>query len=114
MIKYPLYFYKTASNKEVVTDYILSFEKPVQNKIRTVLRILEEYGLMLLRTKWMKKIHHSPNLYELRISASKEIRLFLIGYSNQTFLIVHILVKKTQKIPQHELNLALKRAKEFI
>ncbi len=112
--KYQLNFYKTSSGRDIIAEFILSCEINDRNKIRTAIRIFEEYGLSLLRTKWLKKIYHNPDVYELRITGGKQIRLLFIPYNSQVFLIVHAFVKKTQEIPDKELKIALKRAKEFI
>ena len=113
-IKYQLNFYKTSSGKDIITDFILNCENNHKNKIRTGIKIFEDYGLELLRTKWLKKIYHTPDIYELRITGGKQIRFLFIQYNPQVFLIIHAFVKKTQKTPVKELKIALKRAKEFI
>lgn len=112
--KYQLNFYKTSSGKDIITDFIINCENNLKNKIRTSIKIFEDYGLKLLRTKWLKKIYRSPDIYELRITGRKQIRFLFIQYNSQVFLIIHAFVKKTQKIPDKELKVALKRAKEFI
>ncbi|MFA6017387.1 MAG: type II toxin-antitoxin system RelE/ParE family toxin [Patescibacteria group bacterium] len=113
-VKYQLIFYKTSSGKDIITDYILNCENNLKNKIRTGIKIFEDYGLELLKTKWLKKIYHNPSIYELRITGGKQIRFLFIQYNQQVFLIIHVFVKKTQKIPIKELKIALKRTKEFI
>lgn len=113
-LKYKLYFYKTSSGKEVITDFIDNLEDNLKRKIKTGVDILEEYGLILLRTKWLKKINKFPDIYELRITGKKQIRLLFIQYRELVFLCVHIFFKKTEKTPMKELKLAIKRAKEFI
>lgn len=112
--KYQLIFYRTSSGKDVIANFILDCENNLKNKIRTGIKIFENYGLELLRTKWLKKIYHNPDIYELRITGRKQIRFLFIQYSPQVFLIIHAFVKKTQKTPSKELKTALKRAKEFI
>jgi len=112
--KYQFIFYKTSSEKNIITDFIVNCENNLKNKIRTGIKIFEDYGLELLRTKWLKKIYHNPDIYELRITGGKQIRFLFIQYNSQVFLIIHAFVKKTQKIPDKELKIALKRAKEFI
>jgi len=111
---YQLNFYKTSSGRDIIAEFILNCEINDRNKIRIGIRIFEEYGLKSLRTKWLKKIYHTPDIYELRITGGKQIRFLFIQYNPQVFLIIHAFVKKTQKIPDKELKVALKRAKEFI
>lgn len=111
---YQIYLYKTSSGRRIIADFIKSLEEVDRDRIRTGIRILKEHGLTLLKTKWMKKIYHSPDIYELRITGRNEVRLLLIRYKISFFLIIHAFVKKTQKIPKQELTLAIKRTKEFV
>lgn len=113
--KYQLIFYRTSSGRDVIADFILNnCENNLKNKIRTGINIFEDYGLELLRTKWLKKIHRNPDIYELRITGGKQVRLLFIQYNLRVFIIIHAFVKKTQKTPSKELKIVLKRAKEFI
>ena len=43
--KYQLIFYKTSSGKDIIADFILNYENNLKNKIRTGIKILEDYGL---------------------------------------------------------------------
>lgn len=110
---YQICFYKTFSGRQIITDFIDSFSNKIVDKIRSDIRLLKQYGLSLLSTSKIKKITGSPNLYELRIKTSVQIRLFFVFVSPNIFLIVHGFVKKTNKIPAKEINLALGRIKEF-
>lgn len=113
-LKYQLNFYKSSSGNEIISNFILNCENDLKNKIRTGIKIFEDYGLELLRTKWLKKIYHNPGIYELRITGGKQIRLLFIQYNPQIFIVIHVFIKKTQKTPNKELKIAIKRAKEFI
>ncbi len=110
---YKIYFYKTSSGKEIIADFINSFSNKIADKIRSDIRLLKQYGLFLLSTSKIKRIIGSPNLYELRIKTSVQIRLLFIFVTPNIFLIVHGFVKKTNKTPSKEINLALGRIKEF-
>ncbi|MDP3982910.1 MAG: type II toxin-antitoxin system RelE/ParE family toxin [bacterium] len=76
--------------------------------------MLEKHGLRLLAVNTVKKIHSSPSLYELRITGSTQVRLLLMQYDKQTFLILHGFVKKSNKLPEKHYKLALRRTKEYI
>ena len=69
--------------------------------------LFEEYGPFLPR-KYFKKL--VKNIWELRPG---DIRLFLTIKENKAF-VVHAIKKKTQKIRQKDLNLAIRRIKEEI
>jgi len=108
-----IFFYKTTREKELITDFIDSFPNKIVDKIRSEIRLLEEYGLSLLSTSKIKKISGSLGLYELRIKASVQIRLFFVFVKPNIFLIVHGFIKKTNKTPKKEIKTAISRLKEF-
>lgn len=113
LLSYKIYFYKTSSGKEIVTNFIDSFSNRIVLKIKSDIRLLQEYGLSLLSTSKIKKISGSSNLYELRIKTNVQIRLFFAFVSPNTFLIVHGFIKKTNKTPLNEIKTAVNRIKEF-
>lgn len=113
MKKYSLLFYKTSSGREVIDEFITGQDSKTQLKIRNGIRLLRDYGLDLLHTKWIKKIHRNPDLFEFRIKSRKEIRL-IFGNIKNVFVILNIFIKKKQKLPKEELKIALTRIKEFI
>ncbi len=108
---YKIIFYKNASNKEVISEFIDSFSNKIVIKIQSDIRLLKEYGLSLLTTSKVKKIY--KNLFELRIKTFVQIRLLFVSINPDIFLIVHGFVKKTNKTPTKEINLAINRIKEF-
>ncbi len=111
--KYKIIFYKSSSGREIVTDFIDSFSNKIVYKIKSDIKLLEEYGLSLLATSKVKKIIGTVNLYELRIKSSVQIRLFFAYISPNIFLIINCFVKKTNKTPQKEIEVAVNRLKEF-
>lgn len=110
---YRVIFFKTSSGREVVMDFIDSFSNAVADKVRFDIRLLKEYGLSLLSTSKVKKMFGFPNLYELRIKASVQIRLFFVYIPADMFIILHGFVKKTNKTPKKELDIANYRRREF-
>ncbi|PIP15303.1 hypothetical protein COW98_01310 [Candidatus Roizmanbacteria bacterium CG22_combo_CG10-13_8_21_14_all_35_9] len=108
---YKIILYKNASGKEGIEDFIDSFSNKIVDKIRSNIKLLKEYNLSLLATSKIKKIN--KNLYELRIKTSVQIRLLFVFVTPNIFLIVHGFVKKTNKTQAKEIDLALRRIKEF-
>lgn len=114
ILMFKLYFYQTSSKREVVTDFILSFTELEITKIHNDLAQLSQFGLQLIATPLLKKIYQNPALYELRIKTIREIRLIFYFCKPNTFVILHGFVKKTNKLPKKELDITIKRAREFI
>lgn len=106
--------YQTSTKRKIILEFIHSFSDLVITKIHNDLDFLEKYGLKLLRTPLVKKIHRQPSLYELRIKTKAEIRLLFYFSKPRTFIILHGFVKKTNKLPIKDLKIALKRVREFM
>jgi phage-related protein len=72
-----------------------------------------QYGLLNVPRDWIKPL--DGKLWELRVSGKDGIaRAVYIILEGQRIVIVRIFVKKTQKTPHRELELARKRAEEFL
>jgi len=79
-----------------------------QVKIRNSLRLLQEFGpnLSMPHVRQIK-----GKLWELRPGG---IRLFYFAYINQQFVILHGYRKQSQKAPEREIEIALRRMKIFL
>jgi len=109
-----IYFYKTSSGREVVTKFIDKLDDITKACVRNEIRLLKNHGLELLKNRTVKKISKNPDIFELRVVGKKQIRLLFTIYDKNTYLMVHIFVKKTQKTPVKEVKVARKRVGEFI
>jgi len=87
--------------------FIKSLQKPIIAKVLRTIDLLEEFG-QKLGPPHTKKI--SANLFELRIPGKQEVRIFYYFHKSQIFLL-HGFVKKSQKIPQREIKIALQKLK---
>ena len=73
--------------------------------------VIEENGLSNLPRDWMKPL--GDRLWELRITGRDGIaRAIYVTATGRRVVIVRIFIKKSQKTPQRELELARRRAKE--
>lgn len=87
--------------------FIKGLQKPTIAKVLRTIDLLEKFG-QKLGPPHTKKI--SANLFELRISGKQEVRIFYSFYKSQIFLL-HGFIKKSQKIPQKEIKIALQKLK---
>lgn len=110
---YRIVFYRSSVGREIIADFIDSFDDKTIDKIRTDIRLLKEFGLSLLVSSKVKKIHPRHSLYELRIKSAVQIRLLFIHVKPDIFAVVSSFVKKTRKTPPKEIETAIKRIKEF-
>jgi len=80
-------------------------------RLARITEAIESAGLLHLPRGWVKPL--GGKLWELRITGKDGIaRAIYVTASGQQVVIVRIFVKKTQKTPQRELELARQRARE--
>lgn len=75
-------------------------------------------GLMRTKGTWnigMPYVRHMSGtpLYEIRLKDSSGIaRVLFVSLEEDHLLVLHVFIKKTEKTPRHEIELALQRLKE--
>lgn len=100
-------FYTDHRGKCPPIEFIDSLPVVDQAKIRNDLRLLEEFGPKL-GMPHAKKIH--GRLWELRPGG---VRIFYFTYISNQFVVLHGYRKQSQKAPAREIEIALRRMKEF-
>lgn len=102
--------YETSSGVKPVDEFIQKQQPTTIAKIIHHNILLRQYGNKL-------GMPHAKNLgsglYELRIRGKDEIRIFYCFKQKIVFLL-HAFKKQTQKTPQKELKIALKRIEELL
>ncbi len=105
---FSLEFYTLPNGKKPVEDFIMGLEPKMQVKALDSLAILEEYG-HTLREPYSKAIKGSDGLFELRIRFASDItRIFYFFYTGGTIIATNGFVKKGNKTPTAEIELAMK------
>ncbi len=95
-------------------DFVKSLEEETRKEIGTLLLLIQQgETLGEPQSKPMKSIHQ--NAFELRISDRKgAFRVIYVLNMGDKILIPHAFTKKTQKTPQRELDLSIKRLRKLI
>jgi phage-related protein len=76
-------------------------------------RLIEDFGLDRVREPHVKHVHGS--LWEMRLKGRDGIsRALYVTAVGRRVVVVRVFMKKTQKTPNREIQLALKRAKELL
>lgn len=101
-------FYKDRRGKCPPLEFIEGLPMNEQAKIRNSLRLLQEFGTNL-GMPHAKKIQ--GKLWELRPGG---IRLFYFAYIEQQFVILHGFRKQSQKTPDREIEISVRRMNELI
>ena len=115
-MKYELELFEKVDGKTPVLEFILSLDPKQQAKIYREIDLLEKFGNELHyphidSIKGKKYI----GLWELRIEfASNIFRIFYFLPQNNKAVLLHGIVKKKQRTPQKELDIALERMKEYL
>ena len=76
-------------------------------------RLIEEFGLERVREPHVR--HLQGPLWEMRLKGRDGIsRAIYVTATRRRVVVVRVFVKKTEKTPRREINLALDRAREVI
>jgi phage-related protein len=76
-------------------------------------RLIEDFGLDRVREPHVKHVHGS--LWEMRLKGRDGVsRALYVTAVGRRVVVVRAFVKKTQKTPNREIELALKRAKDLL
>ncbi len=85
--------------------FIGKLEKPTIAKVLHTVDLLEQFGCNL-QMPHSKKIKN--NFFELRVRGQQEVRIFYT-FHQQQIILLHGFVKKSQKTPKKEIELALQK-----
>lgn len=97
---------------EVVDKEIEALSAEMRARLVRVFKLIEGHGFQHLPHDTVK--HLEGKLWEIRIKASSGIsRAIYVTAAGKRVVIVRVFLKKTQKTPQRELELARQRAKEI-
>lgn len=96
---------ESKQGQQYVEDFFRRLDSKKIAKVMHWLDLLSTHGPRL-RMPHAKKI--TSTLYELRIRGKQEIRILYV-FDRTTIYLVHAFIKKSQKIPKKELQLAMQR-----
>ena len=112
-MEFTIEFYETTDGRPIVEEELETIERTIP-----VLYDLLVAGL----TKLRRREYHRPplceslggGLFELRVGRKDIARAAWFFYAGQRIVVVRCFVKKSQKTPQGELDLARKRMAEYL
>jgi phage-related protein len=82
-------------------------------RFRHISQLIEEFGLECVREPHVK--HVRGTLWEMRLKGKDGIsRALYVTAVGRRVVVVRVFIKKTQKTPSREIELALRRAKEIV
>jgi phage-related protein len=88
-----------------------TFPEDIQASFLRIVYLIESKGLEKVREPYVK--HLEGSLWEMRMKGRSGIaRAAYVTAIDRRVVVVHVFGKKTQKTPRHEIEIALRRAKE--
>ena len=105
-------FYEREDGDAPVENFLNSLDIKMRNKIIMILNVLQEKGNQL-REPYSK--HLEDGIFEVRGKVGSDIaRVLYFFYYNGKIIVTNGFVKKTQKTPRKEIELAKKYRKEYL
>lgn len=98
---------------EVVDEELNALSADMLARFYDIGRLIEEFGLDRVREPHVK--HIRGVLWEMRLRGKDGIsRALYVTAIGQRVVVVRVFIKKTEKTPNREIELALTRAKEIL
>lgn len=112
-MKWQVITYKKENGENPVGEFLDAL--PVKHKAKAIweIELLAEFGIEL-REPYTKSIKDYDDLWELRIKFASDIsRIFYFMPIDDTFILLHGFVKKTNKTPKSEIEKAVQYMDDF-
>ncbi len=104
--KWQVFYYISSSGDNPVKDFL--DERPsAKLKAFKIISYIKEFGLTMA-IPHIKKLSGTP-LWEIRILGGDSVRILYIAKKEKQILLLHAFIKKTNKTPSKEINIALSR-----
>lgn len=107
--KYSIVFYREISGREPVRIFIKKLDLPEKKEVGECLQILE--GRWPLGMPLVDNL--APGLWELRIRFATRICRILFCIEGKNIILLHSFIKKTQKTPKQDIEIAQDRKKRM-
>ncbi|MDD5287831.1 MAG: type II toxin-antitoxin system RelE/ParE family toxin [Dehalococcoidales bacterium] len=101
-------YYTSSDGEQVVKNEIGKLEKRDISKVLKLISHLEMYGEYL---RGDDARHIKGKIWELR---PDRIRCLYFTYVKNTFVLLRVFMKKTQKTPENEIKIAERRMKDYL
>ena len=112
MNKFEVLFYDLPDGSEPVADFLDSLDLKMRAKVLKEIGLLEDYGPEL-REPYSKSI--GDDIFELRTKLGTDItRVLYFFFVGRKVILTNGFVKKTNKTPVRELELAKERRADYI
>lgn len=107
-----VYFYITASGNEPVKEWLKSLPREDMRTIGIDIKTVQ-YGYPI-GMPLTHLLHGTKGLQEIRSNISNGIARVIFYVEDNTIILLHGFIKKSQETPQKELDTAIKRYKDIL
>lgn len=113
---YKIRFYKDRKGNIPVLDYLRKLSKQKGKDSRINLGKIQDYIKVLEREgtragePFVKKVDDKENIWELRPLGN---RIFFVAWIENTFVLLHVFQKQTQKTPPRQIEQARREVKDL-
>lgn len=112
-MEFEIIFYKDSTGKSPIESFLLELEKSNKSLVEQARSGIDKIKNKAYHEEPLSK-HLEPGLWELRAKSSSGILRIIYTFSKgQIIILLHVFVKKKQKTPAKELEIARKRLKEL-
>ncbi len=107
-------FYQDGKGKRPVQEFLDGLSKTARAAVLRDLDLLKEFGIKI-GFPTVRPVTGVRKLWELRVKTSDgAVRVFYAALTGGRFILLHGFVKKSDKTPKTELELAAKRLQEVL
>lgn len=112
MDQFTIEFYETEEGKIPAEEFLMELDIKMRTKLLMIMKVLQEKGNHL-REPYSK--HLDDGIFEIRGKIGNDIsRMLYFFYYGGKIIVTHGFIKKTQKTPKAEIELAKKYRKDYI
>lgn len=105
-------YYKDPQGNEPVREFLNSLSITARTKAMRLIEFLTERGV-LLKEPYTRQVR--GKIRELRIKDTQgAIRILYFTFTGRRFILLHGFIKKTEKTPLRDIELAEKRMNDFM
>ncbi|MDD5147822.1 MAG: type II toxin-antitoxin system RelE/ParE family toxin [Candidatus Daviesbacteria bacterium] len=110
--RFSVYYYVDFQGNNPIKLFLDSLNQKQQAKLIRIFHYLKDYGLQAILPH-VKKIQDTP-LWEIRVLGKDNIRVIYVIPAEKIVLVLHGFIKKKQKTPVKDIEIALKRYQDWI